>query len=318
MPKLVKRADFWFWTAALSILAFIVRCKPSHSFNDEWTFEVSNGKLPFAIVLFSLFFSAIYAYCFLLLPVTAKADLIFGDMSVSHSYKKKFLFHSVYAVTGVFSGCLILYYIYILFLPNPVEFLSKVPNIRPAILADSVYIVNYHHLAMIVTLYAFLDASVLLANDIDIKRRFKTLLYVIDCPVVLSMIYISVFLVRPLGEHFHYFAAGVLSFQLVAGNLAVVVLEAWEIKIPAVGIPLINDYIPGQSDSARGSSLSVAEGFKPFVLKIWALCTPMEKDSNLNSPDSGDHTSGQAANTVRPRNSGKNRSKKGSARRKSK
>jgi hypothetical protein len=195
---------------------------------DGFTIDVTNNeKLPTAILIFFLCASSIYAYFFLLIPVTRQTKTIFN-----RSRYDEWLFHGLFVISAVFAGGFILYHTYTLTLTDDIlKSLSATGRPSAGQVADGLYFVKSWHLVILVMLNTALDASVILSSDPLVKSKFITLVSVIDFPIVISVLFIWLVLKDPLGEHFPYVEAAVLSFLMLAGSLASIVLEALDIRI---------------------------------------------------------------------------------------
>lgn len=225
MRKLLARVDFWFWVLAYLVLYGFIHYRPSFPWFGGFTISVTNEQLPTAILIFSLCASSIYAYWFLLLPVTRQSNIF------SRGIER--LFQIVFVITLLFSGWFILHYTHKLALSDELlRCLGKSTSPSTGALVDSLHFVTSYHLLLFVFFYTLLDFVVIFSTDAVVKSKFKTLVWVIDMPIVISVLFISFVLKDPLGEHFPYVEAAVLSFLMLSGSLSSIVLETWEIRIP--------------------------------------------------------------------------------------
>ncbi|WP_426424186.1 hypothetical protein [Bradyrhizobium genosp. A] len=229
----ILRGKAWFWLAS-GIVLLIVYClvwSHTHSLFPEGQFEIKNGTIPVLILLWAIVSTTIYSWFFLLPPVMENRKEIFPRSATRAGTWFYLIYWTAVAVSIAIAGG---YFIELFSLTR------AIPDKNHTLASQSNFLfflyetVKESHLLVFVFLWSSLDLLIYVKGKLKREKEFYgEILLVVDFPVLISMVFIEAlvhFLRQDLGDAgtvlLEFLQAGVVSFQLLAGGLAICVMEA--------------------------------------------------------------------------------------------
>lgn len=217
---LVHKQTIYWGAVSLVFAAYILRAVPLPiGFGRQLT--VSSQTIPALIVMFAIGATSVWSYWFLNVPMIKRT---FNDSSFS-----SISFHVLFGLSVIGSGILFFVYLYAVAVSDAN---NATPHVLDEVFAQLGPIGNaLHtvHLMLFVGIYTMMDwIAARCAGDDDDRNLFSSIVMFVDVPILITMLFVT-FVLRPaLQGYAYFFEAGVISFQLIAGSLAVVGLEYFE------------------------------------------------------------------------------------------
>lgn len=218
---LLVHKQTWYWGAlCLAFTLYIVLKMPLRvGFGKQLT--ISSQTIPALIVMFAISSTSIWSYWFLLAPVVRTFKRQGSLSSVT--------FQCLFWTANVSSAILFVVYGYSVVVSDVHNGTQHVLDDVFAQLGVIGNILHSIHLVLFVGIYTLMDWIVArFGDDDDDRAMFSSVVMFVDVPILLTMIVITTVLRPALGGYAYFFEAGAISFQLIAGSLAVVGLEYLE------------------------------------------------------------------------------------------